>query len=140
MKIKIYSVAGAILDRLQDDFKVPDADVSEQSAETVDISEQHDQVQDEEVLDLSGIGEDFVVESLDVQEKVLPSKKVIRVHWSTEEVKEIKKYFDKHLTTKTTPGKMECLKAIGKSKQSGGVLHKRFYHTIIKKISNLNKK
>lgn len=63
-----------------------------------------------------------------------------RVKWTTVEVEELHKYFKEHFKSKTTPGKKECMSAIRMSKSSGGQLHRRNYHTIVKTISNLNHK
>ncbi|XP_061190500.1 uncharacterized protein LOC133198421 [Saccostrea echinata] len=63
-----------------------------------------------------------------------------RKRWSSEEEQEIKKYFSEFLSSGTCPSKKQCLKAIEKSKQSGGTLHTRYWHNIVKKISNTNRK
>lgn len=63
-----------------------------------------------------------------------------RKRWTEEEIEEIQQYFAKFLKTKTCPSKTYTLKAIEKSKTKGGALAKRFWHNIVKKISNMNKK
>ncbi|XP_062583984.1 uncharacterized protein LOC134245743 isoform X2 [Saccostrea cucullata] len=61
-----------------------------------------------------------------------------RKRWSEEDEEEIRKYFGEFLSAGTCPSKKHCLKAIEKSKQSGGTLHTRYWHNIVKKVSNLN--
>lgn len=60
-----------------------------------------------------------------------------RKRWTEEEIQEIQQYFAKFLKTKTCPSKT----AIEKSQtKGGGALAKRFWHNIVKLISNMNKK
>jgi len=87
-------------------------------------------------IDMSGSErEDTPPPPQDAPKKTIPKRKL----WDKEETAELRKYFDKHLKVKTTPGKTEVERAIARSKKSGGELHKRYYHTIVKKISNMNK-
>lgn len=67
-------------------------------------------------------------------------KTTTRVMWTNTEIDELKMYFSEFLSTKTTPGKDFCKKAIEKSKMNGGQICRRAYHLIVKKISNMNKK
>jgi hypothetical protein len=67
-------------------------------------------------------------------------KRTERKKWTETEIEEINMYFHDFLETKTCPSKKDCMKAIEKSKIKGGPLANRFWHTIVKKISNLNKK
>ena len=67
-------------------------------------------------------------------------KKSLRVKWTDIETKEIHKYFASFLQSKITPGRVDCQKAISKSKVNGGQLHRRSSPLIIKKISNMNRK
>ena len=64
-----------------------------------------------------------------IKDQTKKSSPVERVAWTTEEVEEL---------NKTVPGQKECSKSIGLSKVAGGTLHRRYYHTIVKKISNMN--
>lgn len=97
----------------------------------------------EDILDL----EEFFDREEDVKTKsdgdttpVKKKKHVNRVKWSKEEEDEIRKYLGNFLATKTTPSKPECLRAIAQSKEHKGKLQLRYWHTIVKKISNMNKK
>ena len=65
--------------------------------------------------------------------QVIKPRKTIskRVKWSEEEITEIRKYFGDYLKLKKKPGKKECLARLAKSKEDKGVLHRRFYHTLI---------
>lgn len=67
------------------------------------------------------------------------AKQCNRMKWSETEEEEIRKYFKKHLASKTTLRKEECLKVLTISKEKGGELYRRYWHTVIKKISNMNK-
>ncbi|XP_071121847.1 uncharacterized protein [Mytilus edulis] len=97
----------------------------------------------QDVYDINNDADDIDVDETVIhKEKLLKEnlKKTTRVKWTTEEEEEIKKYFGNHLKVKTTPGKSECLKIIQKSRENGGQICRRDYHTIVKKISNMNKK
>ena len=67
-------------------------------------------------------------------------KMTTRIKWTTLEMKEVAKYFQNFLATKTTPGQKECERVRAISKQAGGEIHRRGPPLIIKKISNMNKK
>ena len=58
-----------------------------------------------------------------------------RMKWTNKEVEEIKKYLGEYLSTTTTPGKKDCLKAIADGRKNGGQLQRRGYSLIVKKIS-----
>ena len=68
---------------------------------------------------------------------IVPAAASTRVKWTSEELKEVNVYFKDHLSSKTPPGRRECLKAIEKSKKAKGVLHRREWETIKKKVWNL---
>ena len=96
------------------------------------------QAQDEGVY--QPLEEDLDPEEIELTENDCQKKKVVRVRWETEEIEEINTYFKNYLKTKTVPNKQDCLKAIAKSKAAHGMLQRRYWHTIVKKISNLYKK
>lgn len=59
-----------------------------------------------------------------------------RVKWSKQEEKEVKEYFSDCYKSKTLPGMKMCLRLIESNKKAGGVLWKRKWETIKKKIWN----
>lgn len=63
-----------------------------------------------------------------------------RVKWSSKEEEEIRLYFKDNFETKTTPGKRECEMAIQRSQTNNGVLHRRNWETLKKKVWNMIKK
>ena len=70
-------------------------------------------------------------------------KKSTRVTWTTQEINEIEEYFKDYLDlkmSKSCPGQKECLRAIALSKSSGGILARRHWETVKKKVSNMVKK
>ncbi|XP_033758006.1 uncharacterized protein LOC117340354 [Pecten maximus] len=84
---------------------------------------------------------DVLFEDEDVTETAAPSKKsVSRKRWTEEEIKELKFYFADNLKTKTCPSQKQCMMAIQNSSKKNGLLSKRYWHNIVKKISNMNKK
>ena len=93
---------------------------------------------DPEIDDLSALSDNGDDSESDEEEQE-KKKKVKRVRWSAEEINEVKKFFKENLRTKTCPSKQDCLKAIAKSKKNGGKIGNRYWHTIVKKISNMNK-
>ncbi|XP_014676676.1 PREDICTED: uncharacterized protein LOC106816566, partial [Priapulus caudatus] len=62
------------------------------------------------------------------------------VKWTPKEEEELRLYLSDYLDSKITPGREACLKAIELSKQNNGELHRRVYHKIVKKVSNLNRR
>ena len=60
-----------------------------------------------------------------------------RVMWAKDKVEELNTFFKHHFHNKTTP-KVE--NAIKRSKEEGGFIHRRNYHTIVKKVSAMNHK
>ncbi|XP_052085092.1 uncharacterized protein LOC127722235 [Mytilus californianus] len=91
---------------------------------------------DEENQDYAGEGSSTSV----IVKKRKSAKKCNRMKWTETEEEEIRIYFKKHLAAKKTPRKEECLKVLSISKEKGGELHRRYWHTVIKKVSNMNKK
>ncbi|XP_052097913.1 uncharacterized protein LOC127732765 [Mytilus californianus] len=91
---------------------------------------------DEENQDYAGEGSSTSV----IVKKRKSAKKCNRMKWTETEEEEIRIYFKKHLAAKKTPRKEECLKVLSISKEKGGQLHRRYWHTVIKKVSNMNKK
>ena len=82
-----------------------------------------------------------IIEIFENEELEKPSHKTkVRQRWKDEEINEIKKYFAEFLAKKKCPSKKFTLKAIEKSRKNGGPPAKRFWHTIVKKNSNMNKK
>ena len=63
-----------------------------------------------------------------------------RTSWTNEEVEELKQYFKEHISTRSTPGMKDCQRAIQMSRKHNGVLHKRPWETIKKKVWNMIKK
>ena len=60
--------------------------------------------------------------------------------WSAEEITELKEHFKDYLELKTTkkcPGQKDCLHAIPSSKIRKGLIWKRNWETIKKKVSNM---
>ena len=62
------------------------------------------------------------------------------VKWQAEEINELKTFFADCLKTGVTPGKKLCMKAIAVSKQEKGMLCRRSWETIKKKVWNIFKK
>ena len=102
-----------------------------------DEEEEKDQDVHDICFDSHEIDQIEVLEEIQVEKKLRKSN---RVKWTAKEFEEIQQYFEKHLKVKATPGKSECLKVIKKCKEEGGQICRRDYHTIVKKISNMNKK
>lgn len=76
-----------------------------------------------------------------VEEKLSkPKNKVTRVPWTQRDVAELRLYFGDCFKTKTCPSKHQVEAAMKKSAKAGGLLYKRYWHNIVKKISNMNKK
>lgn len=101
-------------------------------------------INEDDVLD---VGEDNFLSSeseLSGSEEELelqrPKKKMNRVTWTDTELSEIREYFANFLDTGTCPGKKDVQKVLIKSKDRKGELHRRHWHTIIKKISYINHK
>ena len=97
-------------------------------------------VEDTEQADVANEETNPPQEAKKIQAKKTQAKKTTRVKWTEEEIKELNEYFSFFLKAKTVPNKEDCLKAIRKSKAKEGMLHRRYWHTIVKKISNMNHK
>lgn len=63
-----------------------------------------------------------------------------RVQWTKEELQEVNHYFEENIAAEKTPGMKECRRAQENSKTNGGVLHKRNWETLKKKVWNLIQK
>ncbi len=76
------------------------------------------------------------------EEREKSRKKVpaVRVKWTQEKESELQKYFKDCFTEKCTPGRQQVEKALAESAKAKGSLHKRYWHTVVKKISAMNKK
>lgn len=76
----------------------------------------------------------------DEEEVAGPSKKrnsaSTQVKWTEKEEEEIQIYFIENFKTQSTPGRKECEKAINLSKLNNGVLYRRSWETIKKKVWN----
>ena len=68
-----------------------------------------------------------------------PKKKltVVRHKWTAGELEEIEKYFERCFAEGRTPRKKNVFDAYTKSKENGGTLHKMYWETTKKKVSNL---
>ena len=81
--------------------------------------------------------DDYEYDEVDEDNTKKKRKPLVRVKWTQKENQEIKKYFHDNLETHVIPGKRECEAAMEKSKESGGVIHKRYWETIKKKVWNM---
>ena len=63
-----------------------------------------------------------------------------RVKWTRKEELEIKDYFKDNFVTKSTPGRRECENAIEISREKNGLLHRRNWETLKKKVWNMLQK
>ncbi|XP_053408293.1 uncharacterized protein LOC128559783 [Mercenaria mercenaria] len=63
-----------------------------------------------------------------------------RVQWTKEELTEVNRYFEETIAAEKTPGMKECKMAQEKSKTDGGMLHKRNWETLKKKVWNIIQK
>ena len=61
----------------------------------------------------------------------------VRVKWTSSEETEIRRFFKRNLETGVTPGKSECERAIDKSKANNGLIHRRNWETLKKKVWNM---
>lgn len=85
------------------------------------------------------IGQIWTQQTYMTTKLIVLKKRSNRQKWTEEEIQEIKEYCDKFLETKTCPSKNVHLS--GREKQNErGALAQRFCHTLVKKISNMNKK
>lgn len=66
--------------------------------------------------------------------------KSTRVAWNAVEIREIEKYFEVNINAAITPGRKECMKAIEMSQKNNGLIYKRNWETIKKKVWNLIQK
>ena len=76
--------------------------------------------------------EDVLTEVVQAPKKRTPASTVQR--WTEDELKELRNYLSENIKTGVTPGKKACMKAIRKSQAAKGVLHKRGWETIKKKV------
>lgn len=124
---------------LQPEGEVDMASVSESSrVRTIVEIPQQVQQQDDDIDDLSDLNEEDY--TMELKEKKSKRKVSTRVPWSESELKELQEHFGACLKAHTCPSKKMVMKAIDVSKAKGGKLGKRYWHTIIKKISYLNNK
>ncbi|XP_069114279.1 uncharacterized protein [Argopecten irradians] len=80
-------------------------------------------------------------EEVDLEEDEVPRKKpCTRQAWTEEEETEIKELLHSNFQTKTFPKMKECMGAISKSRRKGGVVWKRKWETIKKKVIRMMKK
>lgn len=72
----------------------------------------------------------------DGEPEVSKKRKAIftRQKWTREELAEVQIYFKEHLSSKTTPGRQDCLRAIDESKANNGTLQRRSWETLKKKF------
>ena len=63
-----------------------------------------------------------------------------RVKWTEKEMKEIQQYLNQNLKAQQTPGRREVERALEKSKQNHGDIHKRHWETVKKKVWNMIQK
>jgi hypothetical protein len=124
---------------LEPEKEVDMVSVSESSrvCTIADIPQQVQQ-QDDDIDDLSNLNDDDY--TIELKEKKSKRKVSTRVRWSEEELKELQEHFGACLERKTCPSKKMVIKAINVSKAKGGKLGKRYWHTVVKNISNLNNK
>lgn len=109
--------------------------------EDVPTAEEHSQPsanKEPSISDSSPDSEDN--RELEYSEKKKKKKPNKRQRWSEKETSELNKYFANQLQSKVAPRKEDCIKAKQASFKAGGDLHKRPWHQIVKKISNLNHK
>jgi len=95
----------------------------------------------DEDLDLSDLNREDAEEEEEQERKKKQEKKPnTRVPWTPSEMEEVRKYFEEFLRTNCCPSKTDVERAKEKSKRNGGVLWKRYWHTIVKKVSYINGK
>ena len=99
-------------------------------------------IEDEEderpALDLNELfAEDIEVEQKETKQG---KKKTARVPWTDQDVAELRLYFSECFKTKTCPSKEQVEAAKKKSAKKGGRLCNRYWHNVVKEISNMNKK
>ena len=99
-------------------------------------------IEDEEderpALDLNELfAEDIEVEQKETKQG---KKKTAGVPWTDQDVAELRLYFSECFKTKTCRSKEQVEAAKKKSAKKGGGLCNRYWHNVVKKISNMNKK
>ena len=74
-------------------------------------------------------------------EEDVPRKRVVkRQTWTTEEETELKHLFSENFKLKKNPGLKDCTIAMTKSRKNKGVVYKRSWETIKKKVLRMFKK
>ncbi|XP_062611535.1 uncharacterized protein LOC134273353 [Saccostrea cucullata] len=91
-----------------------------------------------ESLEMKNLLEDNGDDACSLQRK--RAKPSDRVKWTSRELEEVREYFSSYLdgsSARKCPGREECKESIRKSKEKNGVLQRRKWETIKKKVSYL---
>ncbi|XP_062612913.1 uncharacterized protein LOC134274668 [Saccostrea cucullata] len=135
--------SGKKLSEIQFEDLLPNED-TERTDEEKENSESGDDDQDSEMhnesesLEMKNLLEDNGDDACSLQRK--RAKPSDRVKWTSRELEEVREYFSSYLdgsSARKCPGREECKESIRKSKEKNGVLQRRKWETIKKKVSYL---
>ena len=64
-------------------------------------------------------------------------KKTVRIKWTKDEEEEIRRLPKENFQKGICPRQKDCNLAISKSRAAGGLIHKRYWETLKKKVSHM---
>ena len=110
---------------------------AEENNEEQQMDTQHTETNEEQLEMEVGNGDisEMSDSELEMRKPQKKFKKGTKQRWTAEEERELRTYFSKNFENKKTPRMAEVLKARKSSMKAGGIIHKRHWHVIVKKVS-----